>query len=247
MPQHAKRVKIRRKDLRQPDEFETVTGQLVDWADNHRPALLAGAIAVALIAIGFLGVNRWRASENAAAASDFRAAHALFDAGKYDEATTAFNALIVDYSRTPAGDLARLYRAHTIARGGEAADAVTAYTEYLASSPASPYLQQEALTGLGYAKEAADDKAGALEAYAQAGAMDGPFQQDAMLAEARLREAKGETARAREIYTKLLETLPEGDLRALVISKLPPGTATAPAPELKGPKIPVPMPQVQVQ
>ena len=36
MPQHAKRIKVRRKDLRKPDEFETLTGQALDWADDHR-------------------------------------------------------------------------------------------------------------------------------------------------------------------------------------------------------------------
>src|SRR5258706_14352898 len=138
MPQHAKRVKIRRKDLKEPDEFETLTGQLADWADSHRPAVIAVAVAIALVAVGVLAVKRWRASERAAAAADFRSAHALFDNKKYDDATTAFNALIVEYSRTPAGELGRLYRAHALGRGGDAAGAGAGPRGVPAPRPGAP-------------------------------------------------------------------------------------------------------------
>ena len=43
MAQSAKRVKIRRKDLRGPDEFETLTGETLAWAQGHRtPLIVAG-------------------------------------------------------------------------------------------------------------------------------------------------------------------------------------------------------------
>lgn len=230
MPQHAKRVKIRRKDLRQPDEFETLTGQLVDWADRNRTTLVAAAVVLVLVATGAFGVGRWRTAQNAVAHEQFRRAHALFDATKYDQAVTAFTELAVEYSRTPMGHLARLYRAHALARSGDAAGAAAAYEEYLATSLMSPYLRQEALTGLGRTKDAAGDTPGALAAYSEAAALDGPFQQDALLAEARLREAGGETDRAREIYARVLKDVPEGDLRAVLVSKLPPGAVPDTAP-----------------
>src|SRR5207302_1241022 len=50
MPRHARRLKIRRKDLRKPDEFETLTGQAVAWADEHRPVVY-GVLAVALVGL----------------------------------------------------------------------------------------------------------------------------------------------------------------------------------------------------
>ena len=57
MPQHAKRIKVRRKDLRKPDEFETLTGQALDWADEHRS--LVGGIAgtVVLVALIYLRLD----------------------------------------------------------------------------------------------------------------------------------------------------------------------------------------------
>src|SRR5438105_4021001 len=113
MPEHARRIKIRRKALRQPDEFHTLTNQAMAWLDTHRE--LAAGIALALLV-------------------------------------------------------------------------------------------------------------------AAAAALEGPYRRDALLGEARLQEAGGQGDAAREIYARLLkESDPDPDLRTLLLSKLPPGTAAPPA------------------
>ena len=90
MPQHARRLKIRRKDLRKPDEFETLTGQALAWAGEH-PAVVYGVLAVAIVVlVGSLAVGRWRASRNEAAAVAFRSAQARFDEGKFHDAAEDF-------------------------------------------------------------------------------------------------------------------------------------------------------------
>src|SRR5206468_715880 len=127
MPQHARRLKVRRKDLRKPDEFETLTGQAVDWAQQNRPVVFA------------------------------------------------------------------------------VAGAAIAYGEYLASDPPTEYLRQEALLGLGHAKEAGGDTAGALDAYTQAGALGGPYRTEALLAAGRLQAASGHANEARAVYESLLK------------------------------------------
>src|SRR2546427_10655582 len=86
MPRHARRLKIRRKDLRKPDEFETLTGQAVAWADEHPPvgyAVLAGAVVVLA---GSLAIGRWRASRNHAPAGAFRSPPARLDEGQVPDA-----------------------------------------------------------------------------------------------------------------------------------------------------------------
>lgn len=230
MPQHAKRVKIRRKDLRQPDEFETLTGRALDWAEHNRPTLVAAIVAVLVIAAGTIMVGRLRVSRNLSAHEEFRSAHALYDAGRFSEAEAAFIQLASGYPSTPMGQIATLYRAHALARGGDPDGASTAYSEYLASGPEAIYLRQEALLGLGQTRETQEDTEGALQAYSDAASLEGPFQQEALLAEARLNEVSGQHDRAKEIYTRLLAEVPQGDLRALLISKLPPG-ADIPPPE----------------
>jgi tetratricopeptide (TPR) repeat protein len=227
MPQHTKRVKIRRKDLRKPDEFETLTGQAVDWAGRHRPLVLGLAGAVVAVALIGLAVGRWRAGRSEAAAVAFRSAQSQFDAARYAEAAGAFAEVASAHPHTPFGRLAGLYRAHALARAGEAAAAATAYTEYLATSPGSEYLRQEALAGLARGREATGDTSGALDAYTQAGDLRGPYRTDALLGAARLLEAAGRTDQAREIYTRLLKEAADPETRALLLAKLPPSSRPA--------------------
>src|SRR5437867_3679598 len=163
MPQHAKRIKVRRKDLRKPDEFETLTGQALDWADDNRTLVGAVLGTIVIVALVVLGVGRWRSSQHEAAAASFRVAYASFSAGKFAEAAPSFAEVAETYPGAPFGRLARLYRAHALARQGDGAGAVIAYQEYLASTPESEYLRQEALTGLGHAKEATADASAALD------------------------------------------------------------------------------------
>jgi len=224
MPQHAKRIKIRRKDLRQPDEFETLTGQVAAWADANRTlvvSVVAGLLAIALVVVL---VNRSRTARNERAASDFQTVYADFQAAKYAEAATAFGDLAGRYPSAPFGRLALLYRAHALARQDDPAAAATAYEEYLAVQPEATFLRQEALAGLARAKEAAGDTAAALESYTQAGALEGPFRTGSLLGAARMQEAAGHADQAREIYSRLLNESPDNDLKTLLLAKLPPGS-----------------------
>ena len=245
MPQHAKRIKIRRKDLRQPDEFETLTGQAVEWADTHRNLLWGALGVVVAIALVVLIVNRTRASRNEAAAADFNTAHAQFTAEKYEEAAAAFDDVATKYPSAPFGRLARLYRGHALARRGDTAGAAAAYADYMASDPGAAYLRQEGLTSLGRVKESAGDTAGALDAYTQAGDLEGPFRTDALLGAARMHERAGDSAKAQEIYERLMGENPQGDLRTLVVSKLPPGHQP-PASSGKAQESPAPAPPREI-
>ena|SRR5581483_3532390 len=229
MPAHARRIKLRRKDLRQPDEFHTLTNQAVAWFDAHRELALGIGVVLLVVAIAALAIGRWRESEATAAADAFRSARTSFEAGKFPDAAGAFAQVATDHPHAAFGKLAILYRGHALLRSGDAAAAKAAYEEYLDTAPSAVYLRQEALDGLARARESAGDAAGALDAYTQAGALEGPFQVDALLGAARLQDAAGRSDAAREIYERLLKQATDPELRALLVSKLPPGT-TADAP-----------------
>jgi predicted TPR repeat methyltransferase len=77
------------------------------------------------------------------------------------------------------------------------------------------------LTSLGRAREATNDTTGALDAYTQAAALDGPFRTDARLGAGRMHEAAGHAAEARAIYAELLKDTTDADLRALLTTKVP--------------------------
>lgn len=225
----SERVKIDRKALKQPDEFQTVTTQLADWAAQHQTLLVAVGAGLVVVALTAGGVGWWRGRQAEAASVRFRSAHSAFEAARYADAAEAFAGLHADYGSTPYGRLATLYRGHALSRQGDAPGAATAYGEYLAAGPETEYLRQEALTGLGRAREAGGDAEAARESYDQAAAMPGPFRTEARLGLARLAEAAGDTARARTIYGELLADTPAGPLRAFLEAKAPTTAAVAPA------------------
>src|SRR5579884_786164 len=200
MPQHAKRVRISRKSLRQPDEFQTIAGSVLTWAEQHVRELLVAAGLLVALGVVVVAAARYRTSREAAAAAAFQGARALLEAGKLPEAEKAFAEL---------------------RRAGDHAGAATAYEEFLAGAPPADYLRQEALDALGHAKEAGGDAAGALDAYTRAGALDGPFRSDALLGVGRLDEAAGRTADAQAVYRKLLAEAPNAALAEFLRSKLP--------------------------
>jgi tetratricopeptide (TPR) repeat protein len=233
MPQHAKRIKIRRKALRQPDEFETLTARAVEWAETNRQLVIGAVAALLVVALAGFLFGRYRAGRTERAAVAFQQAHDIFGAGgKFPEAADAFAAVARDYGSTTYGKLALLYKAHALARQPDPSAAATAYTEFLATSPDQPYVRQQALVGLAHAREATGDSAGALDAYTQAGALEGAYQTDALLGAARLQQATGHPDAARDIYSKLLQGNPDPELRTFLTSKVPapPDAETAQAP-----------------
>jgi hypothetical protein len=225
----SERVKIDRKSLRQPDEFQTLTTQAADWAQKHQSALIAAGVALLVLALAAGGVVWWRARQAEAASIRFRAAHQAFEGARFEEAAASFATLGADYGSTPYGRLASLYRGHALARSGDAAGAATAYGEYLAAGPETEYLRQEALASLGRARETAGDAGAAREAFDEAAAMPGPFRIEAQLGQARLAEAAGDPERARTIYATMLADAPAGPLRTFLEAKAP-AAAVAPAP-----------------
>jgi hypothetical protein len=225
----AERIKLNRKALREPDEFQTLTGQVAAWAQANTTMLVA--LATAVLAVGAVagGVSWYRTRRADAAAAQFRTADEEFQGGRYAEAADAFATLGRQYGGTPYGRLAALYRGHSLARKPDPAAAAVAYSEYLASSPATEYLRQEALQGLGQAREATGDSKGAQEAYEQASAIEGPFRTDARVALARLYEAAGQADKARDVYLAILKESPTGSVRALLETKIPADVAAASA------------------
>jgi len=221
MAQSAKRVKIRRKDLRGPDEFETLTGETLAWAQGHRTPLVVAGVAVLAIAVAALLMTRARTVRNQDAAAQFRQAQAELAGGSAATAATQFETIEQNASSTPFGRLAGLYQGHALLKQGDGAGAAAAYTEYLSTASAPEYLRQQALVGLGRAKEIGGDTAGAHDAYLQAEKLDGPARAEASLGVARMLETQGQADQARAVYARLVKEAPEGWVRTFAESKAP--------------------------
>jgi len=228
MAESAKRVRIRRKDLRRPDEFETLTGETFVWAQHHQTTLIVAGVAALALAVGLILVSRSRAARVQEADLQFQQAQAQLDRGSAATAATQFEALEQNASGTPYGRLAGLFRGHALLKQGDGAGAATAYTQYLSTASAPDYLRQQALVGLGRAKELANDLSGAQDAYLQAEKLEGPASAEASLGVARMLDAQGQPDQARAIYARLAKDAPDGWIKSYASAKVP-GVATADA------------------
>jgi predicted negative regulator of RcsB-dependent stress response len=235
----AQTQRIRRKDLRQPDEFVTLSRQAVNYVEANRTTVLLIVGSLVLLLAAILVFRAVRASREASAAQAYVQAHALLDDKKYPEAATAFQQISDGYGSSGYADLALLEAANALMLAGRAAEAAVAYQKVLDANPATDYLRQLALVRLGAAEEQSDKPAEAARTYASAVDLQGPYGDEALAGQARLAEASGDTATAKDLYARFLQKYPESDRVALVTARLvalgaPPSRDTAAAPAAAG-------------
>jgi len=212
--------KLRRKDLREPDEFITLSRQAIRFAQENRPALLTGVGVLALVAVAVIAYQMISASRQGRAGVAYHAAHRLLADRKYPEAATAFQQLAASYGSTTYGALAEFQAANALLAASRASEAETAYQRFLDFPPATDYLRQAAQAGLAYAQEQEGRFADARTSFATAAAVPGPLAEDALLGAARSAESAGDQAGAKELYEQLLQRYPASDSQALVTDRL---------------------------
>lgn len=216
----ARTTRIRRKDLRQPDEFITLSRRAITYAEENPTTVLLvmGAILTLLVAV--LVYRTLRASREASAAQAYGQAHALLGDRKYPEAATAFQQTADSFGSAAYARLAKLQRANALLLGGRPDEASEAYRAFLDAGVPTDYLRQLALTRLGQAHDKDGKPAEAQAAFAAAADLAGPFGDEALLGEARVAEKAADSAKARALYEQFLEKYPTSERRALVVSHL---------------------------
>lgn len=234
------RLKIRRKDLRRPDEFMEFTGRAWQWVIDNRKATITVAVSVVVLLAAVSGLRRYRNYREFAAAEAFRKATALFVEGDATGAAAAFEKV----PRVGAyAVLADLYRGQAALNDGDATAAADAFRLVASEPETPPYLRQRAIYGLARALAEQGDTAGALVHYEEAANLPGPFNVDARLAAGRLSHAAGDSAKARTLYELAVSDAEDGgpaqdDMRKLAAWHLaslgggapePPPTPATPA------------------
>jgi len=196
------RLKIRRKDLRRPDEFMEFTGRAWQWVLDNRRLTISVAVSVVVLMASVAGLRQYKAHRDFVASEAFRKATALLDSGDTHSLTTALNEVPSIGTYPGLTDLYRGYAALTEADPAAAAESFRSAAKH---SDLPPYLRQRALYGLGTALAAQGDVAGALAQLEQAAELPGPFSIDARLQAARLSQTAGDLAKARSLYQLAME------------------------------------------
>ncbi len=229
MPIHTHHKRLSRKQLRQPDEFQTFFGRAHDFLGQNLKQVLVLAAVVLLAGAAALGVRAYQRHRDRMAGDQFYAALSALDQKHYGEARAGFEKLAQDDPGREAGRLARLYLGACYAEEGELAKAREAFAAYLGASR-DPLFRSLALAGLAVVYERMGDLKKAQEAYARAAEVRGPEQARAELGSARLRARQGDRAGAIQAYQRFLDTHPFSAERGTVLDDLAElGAAPAPA------------------
>ena len=212
--------RLTRKDLRQPDEFQTLTRQAMDFVEANRSAVIAALGAIIVVLLAIVAYRMISQSREASASAAYTEARALLTEKKYGDAAARFEDVASRYAGTSYGPLALLERGNALLLADQASDAAVAYERFLQSAPPTDYLRQLGHTRLGYAQEKLGKTADAERSFATAAAEPGPSAAEALLGAARNAEIAGDAAKAKERYAQLLEKYPASDYRAVATAHL---------------------------
>jgi len=213
--------------LRQPDWFQVNTEKAYDfYQDNQVKVWIAVGVFVAIL----LGVWAWQAfkdRQNAAASEDFQRATTLFQAQNYRDAIVAFHK-VQEYRWSRYAPLAYLYETNSYMALNDMDRAIAAAQRFVsATSPDSLY-RQIGLVLLATAEERKKQCKQAIEHYAEAEKINGPFKEKATLGKAGCAEQLGDYKTALATYQDYIKDHP-GSYVALQIAELEAKTAATPA------------------
>ncbi len=232
----AKKIKISRKQIKQPDEFITWSERVIEWAEEN-VWLVTGAVA--LVIVVFLlgqGAAYWlsgrsdapkRALAEAVEISNqpVSADEQVFPADlggerfssekeKHDAAARVFAEVAREYKGTVEGGMATLYLARSRERAGDHDRAIENYNEFLKTPLAQKQeaLKHSAYMGLARTRHLKGEYQEAQQYFDKVIEADSPYKADALLEGARNLEALDRHEEARAMLDKLSEDYPKSYL-----------------------------------
>ena len=215
----ATRHKISRKELKQPDEFQTVFETAALFFELHLTEVLLGAAALLVVVAIALSFLYYEAQRGRAASARFDQALSELQGGKYESAEKDLSSLADDEPHRAVGRLANLYLANAYLAQKEPAKAREALLRYLAGDDASVF-RDAALEDLAVTYEELGDYKQAEATYRQASAIEGPEQARAELGMARMLQKQGKRDEAVAVYRDFLAQHPYAPERTLVMETL---------------------------
>jgi tetratricopeptide (TPR) repeat protein len=242
--------KITRKEIKQPDEFITLSSRAIEFAQAHTRELILAVSAVIALALLVWGVSAYSKSREAKASRLFVQAQSLLnpaspgaqagqpvpaetepDPAAAAQALDLLEDLVENYKRTEAGKVAQILLGQRYYEAGDYSAAADTYAAFLKKGSPKPELEAMAREGLAYAYEGKEDFAQAAISYEELSRSPLAHAQAwALLGMARCYEKLGESQKAIDAYRTLVTEHPQhtkaGEARAN-IARLTPSPDTA--------------------
>jgi predicted negative regulator of RcsB-dependent stress response len=223
--------RLTRKELRQPDWFQTATENVFESYQRHRVVVYIGIAVAVLLLISMWGWGVFKARQDSLAAQEFSQAMTQFQAKKYREAIASLEKVQTHrWSRYAV--VAHLYEANSYLELGDLAKATTAAQRFIIATDPNSLLRQIGLLTLATAEERKSQCQEAIKNYAEAGNIKAAFTESAFLGEARCAIQLGDLKGAIAAYRQVLKDQPESPIASYVrfqIDELESRLSTQPA------------------
>jgi tetratricopeptide (TPR) repeat protein len=220
--------KITRKELKQPDEFQTFVSNAQEFLVNNLQQVIVSASIVLAAGALAVGIYYYEIHRDNIAGDAFYNAITELNQKKYKQAEADFDKLARDNPGREAGKLARFYLGSAYFQDGQLEKARDALVAYVPDAKDDLFASM-AYDDLGVIYEKQGDLDKAKGAYAQAAAIAGPEQTRAQLQVAQIMARQGDKAGAIKAYQDFLTTNPFGQDRQTVIEALAELGAAPPA------------------
>jgi len=211
--------KLSRKELKQPDEFQSFVGNAQEFiVNNLQQVIVSASIVIAAGALA-VGIYYYEIHRDNVAGDRFYSAVSELNNKNYPQAETDFAQLASDESGREVGKLARFYLASVYLNEGQLPKARDALIAYIPDAKDDLFASM-AYEDLGVVYEAMGDFKKAQGAYAQAAAIAGPEQTRAELQVARMLMKQGDKNGAIDTYRRYLTAHPFSPDRQAVIEAM---------------------------
>ena len=220
--------KITRKELKQPDEFQTFVSNAQEFIlGNLRQVIVSASIVLAAGTLA-VGIYYYEIHRDNIAGDAFYNAITELNQKKFKQAAADFEKLADNNPGREAGKLARFYLGSAYFQDGQLDKARDALVAYVPDAKDDLFASM-AYDDLGVIYEKQGDLDKAKGAYAQAAAIVGPEQNRAQLQLAQIMARQGDKAGAIKAYQDFLTTNPFAQDRQTVIEALAELGAAPPA------------------
>lgn len=213
----ANRVK-RKQLLKEPDEFVTTAGKLINWSrQNTKPLIIGFCLFFGAVA-GISVYSYFKQQRAGTAEMMLGQAVAKYQAGleakdasaALAETRSDFDALLNTYGNLPAGRLGAVIYGNVCLAGQAFDDAISHYEKALTSFGAESSLGNVILNGLGTAYQQKGDYPRAVEYFKQMVSGSSPVLKDVALFNlGRLYSQLGQVEESRKAYQQLSDQFPQ--------------------------------------
>jgi len=221
-------IKINRKELREPDEFQSFVANAQEFLLNNLTQVIVSASIVLVAGALAVGLYYYEIHRDDIAGNRFYSAISELNQKNYKQAEADFDKLAQDEPGREVGKLARFYLGSAYFQEGQLDKARDALVAYIPDAKDDLFASM-AYEDLGIIYEKMGDLKKAQGAYAQAAAIAGPEQTRAELQVARLLARQGDKPGAINAYNRFLTAHPFAQDRQTVIEALAELGAAPPA------------------